>query len=430
MRGQQHITNRNSTQLLVTGALLLIIAVGVLLFLNHAKFASTLEQREFDRQMLLVNDLTNTLEAQLALGVALVDTPAQRALLTRARTQDKRVHAIAILDTTGNPQVISGRGTPALWRSARLSYQDETDKSQLHVPHRAKHANVAAITVTLNDSFDLPAGWLALEYSLTDSQQQTTRAFGKLWPAAILSLALALALLVWLVPLILRHDAARPDRANRRAALCVAGLLTLVQCSVAWNAYHAFTDVARTDAPLLAATLARTLTPDLERAIKHGIPLEHLRDVNDWLQPALDANSEFASLAISDHANRTLFQVSRDGTTNSNNSISKYRFPILSQQTEVGTLIVGLDLQRQAERTHQLAMEFATLLIIGLLLSLELLHGIGTRSIQIERTDNQDTLAHLRLPLFLFFIGSELPRAFMPMWSKQLAAQPLPQSWD
>lgn len=402
---------------LAAGALLLTMAVALLLFLNHAKFASTLENRERARQMLLADDLARTLESHLALGLALDDTPALRALLGRGLEHDARLRAVAALDAAGTARVVAGGGTPALWQAAWRAPGDGQGS--------ASQNQAAAIALPLRNGFGLQAGWLALEYGLDGPRQQTARAFAELWPPALLTLAIALAALALLAPRVARRYAGQPARAARRLGLLVATLLLLVQCSVAWNAYHAFTRVGSEDAPLLAASLARTLTPELERALRHGIPLAQLRGVDEWLQPVLAAHPEFTALTLADAEGRILFRTAAGDAAQS--GASEYRFPLRLQQREAGTLVVGLDLHLLNERTRQLAMEFATLLIIGLLLSLELLHGIGARS---GAGDDKAALARLRLPLFLFFIGSELPRAFLPMWSRQLAEQPLPQAWD
>ncbi len=411
---------RSAHRPLAAGALLLTLAAALLLFLNHAKFASTLETRERARQMLLADDLARTLEAHLALGLALDDAPALRALLARGLEHDPRLLAAATLDTGGTPRVVAGTGSAALWLAARRHY-GSTEGS----PGHASRGGSAAIALPLHNGFGLAAGWLVLEYDLAGPRQQTARAFAELWPPALLTLALALAALALLAPRIARR-AGEPARASRRLGLLVAALLLAVQCSVAWSAYHAFTRVGSEDAPLLAATLARTLTPELERALRHGIPLAELSGVGDWLQPMLDAHPEFASLAIADSGGRTLFRAPAAAAEAGD---AEYRFPLQAQAEapSAGTLVIGLDLRRQAERTRQLAMEFATLLVIGVLLSLELLYGLGARS---GAALDQAALARLRLPLFLFFIGSELPRAFLPMWSRQLAAQPLPAAWD
>ena len=58
-------------------ALLLVLAVAFLLFLNHAKFSTALAQREQLRQTLVAEDLSEVLESHLALGLTFMN-PGRR----------------------------------------------------------------------------------------------------------------------------------------------------------------------------------------------------------------------------------------------------------------------------------------------------------------------------------------------------------------
>lgn len=405
-------------QSLLANALLLTLAVVLLLFLNHAKFSTALEQREQLRQTLVADDLSEALESHLALGLALENTPALRTLLERRLAQDARLHAVAVLDMQGQPLIISGQGQPALWQVAR-------HRTEGH----ASEDGHAAIATTLQNGFGLDTGWLILDYDLSETRQQTAQAFAELWPQALLTLACALVALALLLPRIALRHASQPARSARRIGFLVVTLLLLMQSLVAWSAYGAFSRVSSDDAPLLASTLARTLALPLERGLAHGMPLAQLRGVSEWLQPALASSPEFAALAIEDEQGRILFKVLPKDSTGSAalSAPINYLFPIKHNDTVAGTLVVGLDPRWLIERTRQQALEFATLLVIGLLLSLELLHGLNSST---EANAEKAMLTRLRLPLVLFFIGSELPRAFLPMWSRDLASQVLPRAWE
>lgn len=409
---------RTARQPLLANALLLALAVALLLFLSHAKFATSLEQREQLRQTLVAEDLSEALESHLALGLALENTPTLRTLLERRLAQDARLHAVAVLDMQGQPLIVSGQGKPALWQAALR-------RTEGH----ASEDGQTAIATTLQNGFGLDTGWLILDYDLSETRQQTAQAFAELWPQALLALACALAALAALLPHIARSHASQPTRSTRRIGFLVVTLLLLVQFLVAWSAYRAFSRVSSEDAPLLAATLARTLALPLERGLAHGMPLAQLRGVSEWLQPALASSPEFAALAIEDDQGRVLFKVlPKDSPDSAARSAPiNYLFPLKRNESVAGTLVVGLDPRWLIERTRQQALEFATLLVIGVLLSLELLHGLKSST---ESDAEKAMLTRLRLPLVLFFIGSELPRAFLPMWSRDLASQVLPQAWE
>jgi predicted MFS family arabinose efflux permease len=394
-------------------ALLLTLAVALPLLLNQAKFATALAQREQLRQSLVAEDLSEALESHLALGLVLENTPALRPLLERQRAQDARLNAVAVLDTQGQILIISGKGRPDLWKTA------------LHRSEgRASEDGEAAIATPLQNGFNLEVGWLILDYDLSETRQQTDQTFSRLRRQALLTLLCALALLALGLPRIARYYADQPARKVRQIGFLVISLL--VQSFLAWSAYGAFSRVSDEDAPLLAATLARTLAYPLERGLEQGMPLTQLRGVNEWLEPALASSPEFTALAIEDGQGRTLFKtLAKNSATRT--PPTNYRFPLKLNEAAVGTLVVGLDPRWLIERTWQLQLAFATSLIISMLLCWELLQGLNART---EPDAEEAELTRLRPPLVLFFIGSELPRVFLPMWSRDLTSQVLPQAWD
>ena len=456
---------------LLAGTVLLTFAVALLLFLNYAKFGSTLENRERARHALLAEHLAKTFDARLALGLDLESTPALQAMLNRELAYDPRLHAIAALDMQGDVRIVGGSGQPGLWQATREALQQGRSMPVQN--------DAAGLAVALHNGFGGDAGWLVLEYDLRGTHAQVREAFAAVWPVALFSLLAAIAALAVVAPFVRAsrspthcpeddpaHGLADPagyqsGRTTRRLGVLIVILLLLVHCLIAWSAYRAFARVSGEDAPRLADTLAHTLTPGLETALDHGIPVAKLRGVDEWLQPALAAGPEFAALSIEDADGHRLFDVSdaRDQMANRtrdaagsqargpmqnltqnptqdaaqnqahplSDTESAYRFALQQHGQTVATLVVTLDLAPLAERRRQLAIEFATLLAISVLISMEVLHGMLTRTVT---GDADRALARLRLPLFLFFAGSELPRAFLPMWAKQLALQPLPQSWS
>lgn len=396
-------------------ALLLVLAVAFLLFLNHAKFSTALAQREQLRQTLVAEDLSEVLESHLALGLTLENMPALRTLLDRRRAQDARLHAVAVLDMQGQTLIVSGQDKPALWRAAlRRTNRHASENDQ------------AAIATPLQNSLGQNTAWLILDYDLSETRQQTAQAFAGLWPQALLALSGALVALFTLLPRLAQRHANPPARSVRQIGFLVVSLLLAVQVLISWSAYRAFSQVSRDDAPLLANTLANTLVPPIERGLAHGMPLTQLRGVTEWLQPALKSSQEFAALTIQDPQGQALFTVHPKDRAAVTAPID-YPFPIKLNGAIAGTLVVGLDPRWLIERTQKRVLEFATLLVIGGLLSMELLYGLKSR---IEPDAEKVALTRLRLPLVLFFIGSELPRAFLPMWSKDLTHQVLPQAWE
>lgn len=406
-------------RLLGACAVLLVAATAMLLFLNHAKFASTFENRMRDRHAIVIDKLAEALEAQIALGIPVSDTPALRELLRRVQVHDPAIRAIAVLDPQGARTAAVGAGTPELW-SAVIGKPFKPSKAAYD-----RQAQFAAVGFELRNAFEVGAGWVVLEYSLGEAQAQTRAAFEDLWPLAIAGLGGALLLLLLIGPRLVPAGPGDTQRDGRRLSWMVALLLMGVQGLFAWNSYQNFNRIAAQTAPLLGAALAQTVTPALHRALEHGIPLTELNGMQEWLSAALTAGPEFRALRLRDTAGQLLFESERRATDAQAPAplLVEHAYPVKRGDTQVGEWVVSLDLAALSERTRQLAIELITLALIGFLLSQEVLKAISSPAIGQPGAD----LARLRLPLFLFFIASELPRSFLPVWAGELARQPLPR---
>jgi predicted MFS family arabinose efflux permease len=395
-------------RILLTAALLLVGASLLLGLLNHAKFSSTFENRSRDREAITARDAAQALEAHLALGLSLSDSPALRGLLERVRAQDPLILAVTVLNERGGPAVASGRSQPAL-RDSMLATAARDGV------HYARSGELAVLGIELANAFDVRAGWIVIEYSLAGARQSTADAFSSLWPAGLAACGVALLFLVILGWKMAARAASGDEGANRPLTLLVTGLLVAIQLVFAWGSYSALSRINSQDSPELAATLARTLEPTLERALGNGIALTELRGVEAWLAGALSAGPEFAGLSLLDASGKTLFQSAVP--ERSAGLIREYDLPIRQAGVVTGSIRVQLDAGAMQERGRQLVIEFLIILMAGALLINEILKVVTTPAPK----RNEPTLGALRLPLFLFFLGSELPRSFLPSWSRDLA---------
>ena len=409
---------RTRASVLVACALLLAAACALLTLLNQAKLASTFEQRSRDRHAITARDTARALEAQLALGLALADTPAMRALLARTPAQDREVLAVAVLDPRGATVLAVGEGSPDRWAAARLK------PSRAGLGY-ARDDDVATIAIGLQNAFEVSAGWLAVEYRLDDARANTARAFADLWPAGLAATALALAVLALFGRRLVGVEPDGSLRADQRrlAVVLTVGVL-VVQTAFAVASYRSFSRIASDDAPALAATLARTVEPTLQRALGHGIPLSELRGVEEWLTAELGSSPEFSGLEVLDASGTRLYESRAAGREQA--ARTQYRVALAHAGAPIGTLVVSLDAEAVSDRVRQLAIEFITLLLAGALLIHEALKAIAAPAGRAET----GSATALRAPLFLFFLGSELPRSFLPIWANELATQPLPAAWS
>lgn len=409
---------RTRGALLVACGLLLVAACALLAALNDAKLASTFEQRSRDRHAITARDTARALEAQLALGLALADTPPTRALLARTTALDPEAIGVAIVDPRGATVLAVGEGTPQRWAEARL----KPPKAGLGY---ARDGDVATIAIGLQNAFEVRAGWLVVEYRLDDARANTARAFGELWPAGLAATALALAVLALFGR---RLVAVEPDGTlgtdQRRLAVVLTIAVLAVQAAFAVASYRSFSRIANEDAPALAATLARTVEPTLQRALGYGIPLPELRGVEAWLAAELGSSPALSGLEVLDASGTSLYRSDVAGREQA--ARSQYRMALEHAGAPIGTLVVSLDAEAVSDRIRQLTIEFVTLLLAGALLIHEALKAIAARA----RPAVPGSADALRTPLFLFFLGSELPRSFLPIWATELAFQPLPAAWS
>lgn len=404
---------KNRALLLLACALLLTASAGLLLFLNHAKFQATFENRTRDRQAILARDIAQTLEAHLALGLTLSDTPALRDMLGRALAVDNTTRAVAVLDLRRQTLVTVGHGSAPLWQAA-------SDQTRIRLMGQARAPEGAAIALPLHNAYDMVEATLVLEYDLADAWENSRQAFGNLWPLGLAATGMGLLILLvsahWLL------GASQTDVAvrNRRMTWLLTGLLFGLQSVFAWNAYQSFRTIAAGDAPVLASTLAETALPTVQRALALGIPMAELKGAEEWLASVLNSGPEFSRLTLQNAQGTVLY--SAQVTNVMPSSVLTHSHEIRTTEGLMGTLVVELNVDALTERTRQLAIEFVMVLLAGGLLIHEVL-----RALSVESAGPEKSLAQLRLPLFLFFFGSELPRSFLPVWSKELAQMSGPQ---
>ncbi len=411
------------TRQLITCAFLLAGAVGLLLILNYTKFASTFESRLQQRVSITARDAARSLDAQMALGITLSDTPAQRGVLERARQSEPAMAAIAVISPRGKVVVSSGDGSEELWESARKEIPGPGGVSV------AKAGERSALSVPLTNAYGVAAGTLAVEYRLEEARGNVRSAFDSLLRAAGIGLLCALALFGLMSARLMGRPGTVPQGAVSRLSLALTVILLGLQGLIAVDAYRSFQRIALQDAPTLATALARTVEPVLIRALEAGIPLEALNGTDAWLATAIENGPEFASIALLDSNQREIGRASKSEVAA--DALRQETRPLTIDGRPVASLRIGLDPAELSERTRQLAIEFVMLLLAGGLLIHEALAALigGARvrtaeASQASASGSEIGLSALRFPLFLYFLGSELPRSFLPLWARDLASRP------
>jgi len=410
-------------RLLLSCAALLVGAVALLLLLNQAKFSSTFDSRLRQRVAITGQDAARSLDAQMALGIVLSDTPAQRGLLQRAKQAEPAIEALAVIDPRGKILLSEGDGSAQLWRAAHDEPANSRGWSAVTQGDRA------ALSMPLTNAYGVAAGELAVQYNLKESRNNVHSAFESLLWIAGIGLGISLITLAVLGPRLMGGAGAHISTSFKRLSIMLLALVLGLQGLIAFDSYRSFQRIALQDAPSLAAAMARAVEPTLIRALKAGVPLDTLEGTEAWLASTLDAGAEFASVALLDGNGRELSRASRPGA--STEALRLESRPVVMDGQTVATLQIGLDTAALSERTRQLAIEFLMLLLAGGLLIHEVLAALTssarTQAIRAAGTrapGNENSLDALRFPLFLYFLGSELPRSFLPVWARDLAQRP------
>jgi hypothetical protein len=138
-----------------------LFAIGMAAFLNYFKYKSTVGQIVKSRVLVIANDIENSVQASLALGLSFSEIGMLPSLLKRDQLSDRLILGIDIFETSGkvaystdNERV--GRQAPATWldaaQHAKTREWSVGEKDEL----------VAGIL--LKNNFDLTMGYLALRY--------------------------------------------------------------------------------------------------------------------------------------------------------------------------------------------------------------------------------------------------------------------------
>jgi len=276
------------------------------------------------------------------------------------------------------------------------------------------------VALGLSNAFGARAGTLVVHYDDSAARALAAQAFAGLWPMALAALAAGLTLLAAAGRWLAGADDETQAHRNHRITGVLSVMLVALQGLFAWNAYDAVSRLAREDAPRLAGALAQTVQPTLDRALGHGIALQDLQGVQDWLRTTLGAGPEFAGLRLTGPDGRELYRADAMARA-PQQQVMEVAQPLVRDGQAVATLHVALNVDALGDRARQMAVEFVMVLLAGALLIHEVLRALpGARA---QPPDGAADLQALRLPLFLFFLASELPRAFLPVWSQTLAAQ-------
>lgn len=184
-----------------------------------------------------------------------------------------------------------------------------------------------------------------------------------------------------------------------------------------------------------AALIGETISNDTERAVALGIPLEGFVGVDPYLGSFLSEFPELDYLAIRSADGDVLYSayahgVEEDGVAES----VVYGFAIDAEDGKVGSIDVGVDRHFVRSRLQDLALDVGVILIVALVVVFETTLAlseriVGRRSRRVRHAAvsaaQRGSAGDIRLVLFLFALGEELSKSFLPLLI-QAADNPIP----
>jgi predicted MFS family arabinose efflux permease len=174
-----------------------------------------------------------------------------------------------------------------------------------------------------------------------------------------------------------------------------------------------------------AALIGTAIRDDLTRALSFGIPLERMAGVEAYFRSHLEAFPELEYLAIRDLDGSTVFfrgaEAGRQGDTSASSVV--HAFPVALAAGPVGTVEVGVDRAFARSRLRDIALDVMVILLVAVVAVFEMTLAISQRIVARRAAQHaQDDAAtkgsvgDIRLVLFLFALGEELNKSFLPMY--------------
>jgi predicted MFS family arabinose efflux permease len=246
---------------------------------------------------------------------------------------------------------------------------------------------------------------------------------------------------------------ARVDRVSRRLVFWISLVLIVGVVAYGLLIVRDFNQSLEPELARRANLIGETIRGDTERALEIGIPLAEFVDVEEYLDVFLADFSELDYLAIRDgegdilytngvmppDARTTLPVMSGQqgfGETGIGES-AVYGFTIENGNVIVGSIDVGVDRFFVRSKLQDLALDVGVILIVALVVAFEVTLALSRRVVARPSGLDDETIegatravgaggaGDLRLVLFLFVVGEELSKSFLPLFV-EAADNPIP----
>ena len=420
--------------LLIVIALALGLVAG-LVGVSQLKFTSFLSDSINGRLEVVASAAAQDFGAAIDLGLSLEHVANGSEILERASRHDPTIAAIYVVDTdgriihsTGDAPESADKGTLdafglALEGVTEATWDTETDES-IHS------------STLIEGSFGQPVGGVVVVYPADELRSQT-RSMAEDFIAIGLAVGAALIALAGAVLTVAgrrrgdastgtsedEFDNAQSTPRGVGVALTFVPIIGVVVFGVL--TVPVFTSALAPELERRAALIGETISDDTERAIGIGIPITELVGVDEYFSEYLDAFAEIHYLAIRSSDDTRLYEsdrISDSGERLGADSSDIYEFAINDESSEEGSVDVGVDSGFVESRLRELALDVIVILIVALVIVFEIFRVAGRR-MWYSADDGADEpagfargTADIRIVLFLFVIGEELNKSFLPLF--------------
>jgi MFS family permease len=456
---------RTFVELLLALIGLVVVVVAGLGGLAQLKFTSFLTESTNERLEIVAATSAQDFGAAIDLGLTLAEVANGQAILDRARSHDPAISAILVFDLEGTilhavGEVNADRVDDETFEAFRLARLGITE-ARWGIEDDARIGS----GIVVEGSFGQALGGIVVEYPTTENgQQASTMARQLILDGVAVAGAMSVVVLVMLVLFRSRlfHvedvDVNRPEspmnrtltrpqldaRAERRSRGLVVWISLLLIVGVAAYGLLIVRDFNQSLEPELARRanlIGETIRDDAERALEVGIPLAEFVGVDEYFAVFLTDFPELDYLAIRDDRGEVLYAAGalpprvpvQGGQQTSDepvigNSIV-YEFAVDDGNVTIGSIDVGVDPFFVRSKLRDLALDVGVILIVALVVAfevtLELSRRIVARPSRLEPAAVTGGAGGIRLVLFLFVVGEELNKSFLPLFI-EAADNPIP----
>jgi predicted MFS family arabinose efflux permease len=428
--------------LLMTVALVAVLFSG-LAVLSQLRFASFLSDSINERLEVVANAAAQDFSAAIDLGLALDEVANGRAILQRASRHDPRIASMYVVDnsaiiihaTGGAPGSVDPETEAALSLAANgiggTTWDTETD-------------DLIRSGTLIEGSFGKPVGGVVVEYPAAELRTQSRQIAKDLavLSAGMASLVIAAILgISWIA--FRRRDRSGANGAGadidahdvraRFVPVFMSGVLVVGVIAFGVLAIPRFNDALSPELERRAGLIGETISDDTARALSVGIPLTELVGVAEYFEVFFDEFPEINHLAIRNNDDVLLYanersDPERDRVETVQSDV--YSFGVSDGGDRLASVDVGVDPHFVESKLRDLALDMVVILLVTLVIMFEfsraLIGGLRTgRTESLPGVSGSDNLSMIRIVLFLFVVGEELNKSFLPLFIES-ARNPIP----